>query len=200
MGKSHTKLAKFIHWSFILLYAYGIFKQVDDLEDLEDNSLLMLEVSFASVFLLIVIMRYFYMRSAETFQGANVPVHKVHTFFAKTVHLSMYFTLIMLPLTGLMIAGLYTQGHTDEDGLVISIVLTAHEFSAVLSYVLIATHVSAAIYSRIKGEGVWSSMVPILKEDKPTNNKYILRVAEIEEKIYDKVENLFTSGKKDNQK
>jgi hypothetical protein len=76
---------------------------------------------------------------------------------------------------------------------VISIVLTAHEFSAVLSYVLIATHVSAAIYSRIKGEGVWSSMVPILKEDEPTSNRYILKVAEIEEKVYDKVESLFSS-------
>lgn len=199
MGKSHTKLAKFIHWSFILLYAYGIFKQVDDLDNLEDRDLLILEVSFASVFLLIVIMRYFYMRSAETFQGANVPVHKVHTLFAKTVHLSMYFTLIMLPLTGLLIAGLYTQGHTDEDGLVISIVLTAHEFSAVLSYILIATHVSAAIYSRIKGEGVWSSMVPVLKEDKPTSNELILKVAALEEKIYDKVETLFNPSKKDDQ-
>lgn len=193
MGKNHTILAKFIHWSFILLYAYGIFKQVDDLEDLEDNGLLILEVSFASVFLLIVIMRYFYMRSAETFQGANFPVHKVHTFFAKTVHLSMYFTLVMLPLTGLLIAGLYTQGHTDEDGLVISIVLTAHEFSAVLSYILIATHVSAAIYSRIKGEGVWSSMVPILKEDQPSTNKIITKISAIEEKFYDKVESLVTS-------
>ena len=193
MGKNHTILAKFIHWSFILLYVYGIFKQVDDLEDLEDNGLLILEVSFASVFLLIVIMRYFYMRSAETFQGANFPVHKVHTFFAKTVHLSMYFTLVMLPLTGLLIAGLYTQGHTDEDGLVISIVLTAHEFSAVLSYILIATHVSAAIYSRIKGEGVWSSMVPILKEDQPSTNKIITKISAIEEKFYDKVESLVTS-------
>ena len=200
MGKSHTRLAKTIHWSFVLLYAYGIFKQVDDLEDLEDTDLLILEVSFASVFLLIVIMRYFYMRSAETFQGANVPVHKVHTFFAKTVHLSMYFTLVMLPLTGLMIAGLYTQGHTDEDRLVISIVLTAHEFSALLSYILIANHVSAAIYSRIKGEGVWSSMVPVLKEDKLTSNELILKVAALEEKIYDKVENLFTPSKKDEQR
>ena len=197
MGKNHTILAKFIHWSFILLYAYGIFKQVDDLEDLEDTNLLILEVSFASVFLLIVIMRYFYMRRFETFQGANVPVHKVHTFFAKSVHLSMYFTLVMLPLTGLMIAGLYSQGHTDEDGLVISIVLTAHEFSAVLSYVLIATHISAAIYSRIKGEGVWSSMVPILKEDKPTSSELILKISTYEEKIYDKVGSLFTTSKKE---
>ena len=31
MTKSHTFLAKLIHWTFIPLYAYGIFKQVDDL-------------------------------------------------------------------------------------------------------------------------------------------------------------------------
>ena len=58
MGKPHTRLAKTIHWSFILLYSYGIFKQVDDLDNLEDNGLLILEVSFATVFLIIVIKRY----------------------------------------------------------------------------------------------------------------------------------------------
>lgn len=196
MGKPHTRLAKTIHWSFILLYSYGIFKQVDDLDNLEDNGLLILEVSFATVFLIIVIMRYIYMRRFETFQGANVPVHKVHTIFAKTVHRSMYFTFVMLPVTGLLIAGLFTQGHTDEDGFVISIVLTLHESFAVISYVLIATHVSAAIYSRIKGEGVWSSMVPILNEEKPSSNKMITRISEIEEKIYDKVESIISSNKK----
>jgi hypothetical protein len=36
-------------------------------------------------------------------------------------------------------------------------------------------------------------MVPILKEDEPTSNRYILKVAEIEEKVYDKVESLFSS-------
>jgi len=40
MQNSHTPLAKFIHWTFTVLYAYGIFKQVDELEELEDVSLL----------------------------------------------------------------------------------------------------------------------------------------------------------------
>ena len=44
---SHTTLAKFIHWTFTLLYAYGIFKQVDDLTQLEDASLLNFEIMFA---------------------------------------------------------------------------------------------------------------------------------------------------------
>jgi len=37
---SHTFLAKTIHWTFSILYAYGIIKQVDDLDELEDASLL----------------------------------------------------------------------------------------------------------------------------------------------------------------
>ena len=41
---SHTALAKLIHWIFTLLYAYGIFKQVDDLNELEDASLLNFEI------------------------------------------------------------------------------------------------------------------------------------------------------------
>ena len=58
---SHTTLAKFIHWIFTLLYAYGIFKQVDDLTELEDASLLNFEIMFAIIFLILVLVRYFYM-------------------------------------------------------------------------------------------------------------------------------------------
>ena len=104
MGGSHTFLAKFVHWFFVILYAYGIFKQLDDLEQLEDSGLLMFEVVFASVFLLIVLIRYFYMSRFETFLGANEPVPLIHKYLAKTVHRLMYFCLVLLPLTGLAIA------------------------------------------------------------------------------------------------
>ena len=59
---SHTTLAKFIHWTFTLLYGYGIFKQVDDLTELEDASLLNFEIMFAIIFLILVLVRYFYMK------------------------------------------------------------------------------------------------------------------------------------------
>ena len=58
--KSHTPLAKFIHWSFSILYAYGIFKQVGDLSELQDPALLNFEILFAVAFLVIVFIRYFY--------------------------------------------------------------------------------------------------------------------------------------------
>ena len=47
---SHSKTSKIIHWTFTLLYSYGIFKQVDDLSELEDPSLLNLEIIFAIIF------------------------------------------------------------------------------------------------------------------------------------------------------
>jgi len=80
MEKSHTNLAKIIHWGFIILYVYGILKQIDDLSQLEDTGLLIFEVIFASVFLLIVLIRYFYMSRFETFLGANEPVPIMHNF------------------------------------------------------------------------------------------------------------------------
>ena len=49
--QTHTKLAKTIHWTFSILYAYGIFKQVEDLDELEDASLLNFEIIFAVIFL-----------------------------------------------------------------------------------------------------------------------------------------------------
>ena len=48
-----------------------------------------------------------------------------------------------------------------------------------------------AIYSRIKGEGVWSSMVPILNDEKPNNHPIIRKVADFEEQVYDHIERLF---------
>ena len=73
------------------------------------------------------------------------------------------------------------------DGPLQNIALGIHEFTANLSYVLIAVHVSAAIYSRVKGEGVWSSMVPILKEAGTTENRFVKKIAEIENAVYDKI-------------
>ena len=188
MRESHTFVAKLIHWTFIPLYAYGIFKQVDDIEVLEDQALLIFETIFAAIFLLIVVLRFTYMRRFKTFQGATHTPHRIHRFIAKSVHRGMYAALILLPLSGLIIAALYSQDIKSgplQDG-----ALEIHEFSATLSYVMIATHVSAAIYSRIKGEGVWSSMVPILKEDGPSQHPTIQKIAAIEQLVYDKVEEL----------
>ena len=200
MARPHTRLAKIIHWSFVGLYLYGIVKQVDDLSSLEDSKLLWFEVGFATLFLVIVLARYFYMRRFETLQGATVPVHVVHKRFARAVHISMYLCLIMLPLTGLMIAGLYTQGYRDatpdEPQTVMDIVLDLHGAAADFSYFLIILHISAAVYSRIKGEGVWSSMVPVLNKETPTENKLIKKVAAFEEGVYDKVGNYVSKYKK----
>ena len=200
--ESHTKLAKTIHWSFIVLYVYGIFKQVNALEDLEDSGLLISEIIFATAFIVIVILRYSYMTRFKTFLGAREPVHIVHYYFARSVHKAMYACFILLPLTGLMIAGLYNQGYTinatpDEEQTIMDVVLDLHGLVAEISYLLIILHIGAAIYSRIKGEGVWSSMVPMLKEDKPTTNKTVKKIAAFEEGIYDKVESWFSSKNKD---
>lgn len=192
MSTSHTKLAKFIHWTFILLYLYGIVKQVNELGDLEDNQLLLFEIAFATVFLIIVILRYSYMRRFTTFQGATEPVHIIHYYFARIVHRAMYACFILLPLTGLIIAGLYSQGYTvnatpDEEQTIMDVVLDLHGAVADLSYMLILLHIAAAIYSRIKGEGVWSSMVPVLKETGPSQNKIVQRFAEYENMAYEKI-------------
>ena len=199
--QSHTKLAKSLHWTFIILYVYGIFKQVNDLQELEDKGLLVFEIIFASIFLAIVLLRYSYMRRFKTFLGARNPVHIVHYYLARSVHKAMYACFILLPLTGLIIAGLYTQGYTvnatpDEEQTIMDVVLDLHGAVADLSYILIFIHIAAAVYSRLKGEGVWSSMVPVLKENKPTNNQFIKKIADFEDKIYDKVSSIFSTKKK----
>ena len=199
---SHTLLARSIHWSFILLYVYGIFKQVNELDELEDTNLLLFEIVFATIFLVIVILRYSYMRRFKTFLGAREPVHIVHYYFARTVHRAMYACFILLPLTGLIIAALYTSTDTRKtprpmkianDRACTLVSMDLHGAVADRSYMLLLpTHIGAAIYSRIKGEGVWSSMVPILKEDKPSENEIVKKIASIEEQVYDKIGSLFS--------
>ena len=193
MRESHTKLAKVFHWGFIILYAYGIFKQVDDISQLEDSGLLAFEVAFASIFLVIVIVRYYYMRKFETFLGADEPVPMAHRYLAKSIHTSMYLCLILLPLSGLLIAGLFSQGISE--GPMQDFALAVHEFSADLSYVLIAIHIGAALWSRIKGEGVWTSMVPIWKEEGVTRNETIARLSRMENDLFNKIGKIFFSSK-----
>ena len=183
---SHTTLAKFIHWIFTLLYAYGIFKQVDDLNELEDASLLNFEILFATIFLIIVLIRYFYMKDTPALLGAHEDVPKGHLFIAKTVHRLVYLSLIMLPTTGLLIAGLFNLGMEGID-----VAIALHEFSAFLSYIVIALHVGASLYSRFKGEGMWNSMVPIWKETGKKDSNIIVKLEAIEKKVYEKVEDKF---------
>ena len=184
--KTHTKTSKFIHWTFSLLYAYGIFKQVDDLSQLEDASLLNFEILFATVFLIIVLIRYFYMKDTPALLGAHENTAKGHLFIAKTVHRLVYFSLLMLPTTGLLIAGLFNLG---MGGIEVAIVL--HEFSAFLSYAVIALHIGASVYSRFKGEGMWNAMVPVWKETGKNNSKIISKLEVMENKVYEKVEDKF---------
>ena len=194
MSKQHTLLGKVFHWGFVLLYAYGIFKQIDDLSELEDAALLTFEILFASVFLLLIVIRYGYMRRFETFQGSVVPVHRYHKGFARLMHVAMYLCLVLLPLTGLAIAGLYTQGIGEEE-LAMDVAIGLHALSADLSYALIAIHVVAALYSRIKGEGVWTSMVPVFTEKGPSTNAYVEKVVALEHKALQRVESFVASKK-----
>ena len=183
MENSHTRLAKTIHWTFSVLYAYGIFRQVEDLEELEDASLLNFEIFFAIVFLVIVMLRFFYMKDAKTLLGAHEEMHKGHLFIAKATHRLVYFSLIMLPTTGLLIAGILNAG---LPGMTLAIAL--HELSAFLSYITIGIHIAASLYSRYKGEGVWNAMVPVWREEKKKDTKLISALEDIENKIYDEIE------------
>ena len=183
---SHTTTSKFIHWTFSLLYAYGIFKQVDELEQLDDASLLNSEIVFAIAFLVVVFIRYFYMKGTPTLLGAHDEMRKGHLFIAKTVHRLVYFSLIMLPATGLLIAALISF---DMRGMGIAIGL--HEFSASLSYLVIITHIGASLYSRLKGEGIWNAMVPVWKEEGKVNSDLMTKLETVEDKAYDLIEKIF---------
>ena len=160
-NRDFSTIAKFMHWGFVLLFIYGLLKQIDELNQLEDKALLQFEVIFATVFVLLLLIRFIYMK---TTQKSSLPdsTPKSQLLTARVVHYGMYACLALIPLTGLLIGLLFWLGF--EDGFLINTVVEVHEFSVSVIYWLIGLHILAAIFHRLKNDGVWSSMVPFLKE------------------------------------
>ena len=153
--------AKLMHWGFVLLFIYALLKQIDELNQLEDVALLRFEVIFAGVFVLLLLIRFVYMK---TTQKSSLPdsTPKSQILAAKIVHFGMYLCLALIPLTGLLIGLLFWLGL--KDGFLIDIAIGFHELVVSVIYWLIGIHILAAVYHRLKRDGVWSSMVPLLKE------------------------------------
>ena len=150
-----------MHWGFVLLFIYAVLKQIESINQLEDGSLLKFEVVFAIVFLLLLAIRFFYMKKT---QQSSLPEQtpEPQKLAAKIVHTGMYICLAAIPLSGLMIGLLFWL--ELKDGMLINIVIEAHELAVSIIYWLIGIHILAAIYHRLKKDGVWSSMVPVWKE------------------------------------
>ena len=143
----YSFLAKFWHWGFVLLFIYGVAKQVDEIEQLEDKFFFQFEIVFALLFLFLLIIRFVYMNKT---QETSLPddTSRFQKIAARSVHLGMYTTLASTAITGLLI----------------DILTVIHSFVVNLLYWLIGIHIVAAVYHRLKKDGVWSSMVPFLKE------------------------------------
>ena len=155
--------AKIFHWSFVTLFAYGILKQIDNINQLEDLALLKFEIAFAFLFILFLIVRFFYMTRT---QKSSLPQNtsKIQKIAAKSVHYGLYIVMISIAVSGLVVGFLYWLGL--KSGMIIDIIIGWHETSVSVVYWLIGIHLIGAIYHRLKDDGVWNSMVPILKSNK----------------------------------
>ena len=163
----YSFLARLLHWFFVVLFSYGIFKQVDDINQLEDIFLLKSEMVFALVFLLFLAFRFLYMNKT---QQTSLPSYtpRSQRLAAKFVHFSMYISLAGIACSGLMIGYLFSLG--TKQGFLIDFITGIHELLVQIIYWLISIHVIAAIYHRLQEDGVWSSMVPFWKENENSNN------------------------------
>jgi cytochrome b561 len=70
INKNFSSFAKLLHWGFVILFLYGLLKQIDSINQLEDDNLLMFEVIFSLAFLLLLIIRFVYMK---TTQQSSIP-------------------------------------------------------------------------------------------------------------------------------
>jgi cytochrome b561 len=157
----YSPTAKWMHWGFIAVFAYGVIKQVDEVEELADFTLLMNEVLFTVLFLSILLVRYIYMRTVSAaMPPLNMPRRLI--LLAKIVQQGMYVSLTLIAMTGLAIGGLYYSG--VKEGALLEAVLLAHEGVYWASVNLMGVHIAGALYHRFKGDGVWDAMVPFFKE------------------------------------
>ncbi len=157
----YSKLAKIFHWGFVLLFIYGVAKQVDDINQLENNAFFRFEIIFAIIFLFLLLVRLIYMKKT---QKSSLPENtpRVQKIASKIVHNGMYILLLGTVLSGLLIGFVFRLGF--ENGFLIDFIITIHELIINLLYLFIGIHILAATYHRLKKDGVWSSMVPFLKE------------------------------------
>ena len=157
----HSLLAKSLHWFFVLLFGYGILKQIENKEQLNDLELLKSEIFFAFIFLIFVLFRFIYMkRRYKTALPTKSPT--IHYITAKFVRISMYIVLSGIAISGLGIGFLFWLGY--KNGLLIETIIWVHELLFSIILWLISIHILAAIYHRTQHDFVWSSMVPFLKE------------------------------------
>ncbi len=160
---SYTLTAKIFHWSFVILFAYGISKQIDNINQLEDLALLKFEIAFALLFILFLVARFVYMkRTQKSSLPPDTPM--VQRALAKTVHYGMYVGMISIALSGLVIGCLYWLGL--KSGIIIETIIGWHEVSVSIVYWLVGLHLIGAIYHRFKNDGVWEAMTPSLKREK----------------------------------
>ena len=155
--------AKIFHWGFVILFAYGTSKQIEDIKQLEDLTLLKFEITFALLFILFLVARFVYMtRTQKSSLPPDTPgAQKV---LAKAVHYGMYIGMISIAFSGLVIGCLYWLDF--KSGVIIETLIGWHEVSVSIVYWLVGLHLIGAIYHWFKNDGVWQSMIPTLKRGK----------------------------------
>jgi len=164
----YSKLAKLFHWGFVVLFLYGVAKQVEDINQLEDSDFLRFEIIFAFLFLFFLLIRFIYMKKTQkTSIPKNTPM--LQKIAAKIIHNGMYGLLAGTVLSGLFIGVLFW--FEIKKGLLIEISIFVHEIIINFLYWFILIHIIAATYHRLKKDGVWTSMVPFFKEKKENKNK-----------------------------
>lgn len=159
--RPHSVTARLLHWGTAGLFGYGMLKGLDNVNQLADPALWSFEMGFAALFLAILGARYIYMRRTRPTALPETTAPWL-AFAARSGHAMIYASLAGIALSGLLIGALYAVGITG--GLLMGLVIGLHEFAIAASLVIIVGHIVAALFHRLKGDGIWSAMVPIWRE------------------------------------
>ena len=159
----HSSTGKALHWGFIVVFIYALTKQLDEVEELEDSALLHNEMVFATVvFLVLLLVRFFYMRATRP--TALPAKHAAYRTTPGPVRSSVYVRRACADSGERSVHRWVCTRRASKSGLAMDAALLAHEIAVNGTYTLMVGHIAAAIYHRRKADGIWNAMVPVWKE------------------------------------
>jgi len=172
----YLRIQKIIHWLMSILIMLdlviaqkfgGDMELWDRLESRVDHATAGMIVAF--LFILRIILRY---RYGAPSLPSTMPVWQ--TYMAKAGHYGLYFLMGLLIISGITTAnfttdpivvfGLINLSSEVNNVEMFNLIRGVHEFATNAIIALISIHILAAIYHRLKKDGVWNSMVPFFKE------------------------------------
>lgn len=156
-AKPHGFVTKGIHWVSAALLAFGYFKGLNNVSQLNDPTLFWSEVWFAATIGVLFAIRFVWTKAVAGSTRLPQDAPRWEHLASRAVHLGLYASVFGIVLSGLGIAlGFATP---MLNGLFLHAMVGLHEFALSVLPPLLLMHIAGALWHRLmRRDGVFESM------------------------------------------